>query len=389
MILAGTSTGMSVYWNRAWHDFDVKLPVTSIARVSKDVIAVGMGNGSRSDAVYLGFRILRGPPFYALRMQQYFVTPTAMTIGRSSSVITPRDTTVVLSVGNGKSVAAGLIAKDSLLPLRDLKIPAYAFGVENPKCADMLLFKDSTLFAGGNDIGPMTGKGSLLELVKDSLTMIKRLNVTALAQGMFFEVAPQELVVGTADTGVLLHNPATNGWSSLGGPAKEAINDVVVLRPQIGWSDLLLCAVNSGVFSNGGRTATWTAVGRIPRAPLCLAGMGAFVSGNMSGDLLAGTAAGVYLYAEQTIAVDRPAIAQERRIAHAVTVENNVAHFTFAAPPARGMNIAVHTASGRLCASAGTAGPSANLRLDAKGIFYYTIRAGEKNQSGGVIANVK
>ena len=40
MILAGTSKGMSVYWNNNWYDFSLNLPVVSIVRLTTDYIAI-------------------------------------------------------------------------------------------------------------------------------------------------------------------------------------------------------------------------------------------------------------------------------------------------------------------------------------------------------------
>ena len=177
MILAGTDSGMSVYWNKRWYDFSLILPVTSIVRFSNEVIFVGAGNGSRSDAVYIGNKIIFGPPFYALRFQQYFIEPTAMAINNTRAI--PR-----LYVGGRNDVSIGMVGTDTLYPFQPLKIPAYAFGVEKPRCADLILFGDTTLYAGGYDQSTMMGgPGNLLILIKDSLQVARRLDVTALAQG--------------------------------------------------------------------------------------------------------------------------------------------------------------------------------------------------------------
>ncbi|MBN2188387.1 MAG: hypothetical protein JW699_02950, partial [Chitinispirillaceae bacterium] len=265
MILAGTDSGMSVYWNKRWYEFSLTLPVTSIVRYSDNLIFAGAGNGSRSDAVYIGDKIILGPPFYALRLQQYFVEPTAMTINNTTAV--PR-----LYAGGRNRVSVAMIGADTLHPFDTVKIPAYAFGVEKPRCADLLLFGDTTLYAGGYDESTlMGGPGNLLALVKDSLGVARKFDVTALAQGTFMEAGPLELVVGTRDSGVWFYSPSMFiPWTTIPGPDREPVRDLLTM-PGMMFTDMLIAASSSGVFSSGGHSTVWTEVGDIPASPNCLA----------------------------------------------------------------------------------------------------------------------
>lgn len=379
MILAGTSKGMSVYWQHGWHDFNLTLPVTSITRLSRDLIAVGAGNGSRSDAVYLGRYILRGPPFYVLRFQTWCITPTAMALGMPMAI----DRLYVGSARQGISVF--MIGSDTLIFERSLKIPDYAFGVEAPRCAALTWFDGSHFFAGGYGRSPLPGPGNLLALASDSMRILKKLNVTALAKGSFFETAPRELVIGTVDSGVLLHNPANNEWTSLSRPAREPVNDVVVLRPMIGWSDLLLCATNSGVYTNSGRSTTWTALGKILKAPLCLAGRGNYING-YAGNVLAGTAEGVYIYSQtvgtrngwnpvDVFANNKPIAGINGRVTIPLQWNNG-----------KTVSITVYSVAGRIAKREATSRNSISLKLPA-GIFRYRCFVAGKADISGVIVN--
>jgi hypothetical protein len=288
MVVAGTDSGVSVYWHSAWYHIDM-LPTKALVRLPGGAVAAACGNGSRSDGVYIGTVRIYGPPFYIFSISNgnWLMQPTALALKRT---VVSRDTTTLLYVGSGSAVAVGQVAKDSLLSLTSLKMPAYAFGVEEPWCAGLHAFSDTgALYAGGSDRGAMPGPGSLLRLDGDSLVIVRRLNVTGLDEGKFFEVGPQELAIGTVDSGVIRYNPATAAWTHLGSPAGEAVLCVRVVTPQVGWSDALYAGTASGVYRSG-----WTEIGDLKVAPRFLCPMGQW------GDLLAATGAGVYLYGNQS-----------------------------------------------------------------------------------------
>jgi len=382
MILAGTDQGMSVYWNGNWYDFGLTLPVTSIVRFSNEVIFVGAGNGSRSDAVYIGNKILFGPPFYALRFQQYFIEPTAMVINNTRAI-------PLLYVGGRNAVSVGMFGTDTLYPFNALKIPEYAFGVEKPRCADLVLFGDTTLYAGGYDQSTMMGgPGNLLILIKDSLEVAKRLDVTALAQGSFAEVGPLELVIGTRDSGVFFYSPsAFIPWTVIPGPAKEPINDLLTM-PGMMFSDILVAAVASGVYTSGGHSSEWTEVSDIPAPPNCLALRGP-ATGNMEGVLMAGTSKGVYLYALPSVVRDRQLPEAALRNVRPVMGRNGEVLLFLPVSPGRGAEVSVYTMSGKLHTNVSTSQSMVRLRLKTAGLFYYCCTVGGESTYSGVMVSVR
>jgi hypothetical protein len=382
MILAGTDSGMSVCWNKRWYDFTLTLPVTSIVRYSDNVIFVGAGNGSRSDAIYIGDKIIFGPPFYALRFQQYFVEPTAMTINNTMAI--PR-----LYAGGLNRVSVAMIGSDTLYPFDTVKIPAYAFGIVMPRCADLLLFGDTTLYAGGYDRSTlMGGPGSLLVLVKDSLCVARKFDITALAQGTFFEVGPLELVVGTRDSGVWFYSASMFiPWTNIPGPNREPVRDLLTM-PGMMFSDMLIAASDSGVFTSGGHSTVWTEIGDIPAPPNCCAVLGR-ATGSMEGSLLAGTSKGVYLYATPVGIRDRRMTAADAVAARPILCRNGEVLLKVPAAAGRVAEVAVYTMSGKLYARISTAQPTVRFRLGAAGLFYYFCSVSGRTTLSGVMVNVR
>jgi hypothetical protein len=377
-ILAGTDSGMSVYWNSRWYNFSLTLPVTSIARFSGNVIFVGAGNGGKSDAVYIGYKIILGPPFYALRFQQYFIEPTAIVINNTLAI--PR-----LYVGGRNVVSVGMIesasGSDTLYPLGPLKIPPYAFGLTTPYCAGLEFF-NGTLYAGGYDTSTMMGRpGNLLMLSGDTLLIVRRLNVTALVQGTFMETGPLELVTGTRDSGVIYYSPsAFIPWITVPSPNKEAVNDLLAV-PGMMFSDMLVAAVASGVYTSGGHSTTWTELGDVPASPNCCAVRGR-ASGSMEGVLMAGTSKGVYLYtkpsgirnrvtAEITLDNRCPLVARNGEIMLSLPVNHG-----------RPAEVSIFTVSGRECMRITSSQPAVFLRLPAVGTFFYRCRSNQIESSG-------
>jgi hypothetical protein len=386
-ILAGTDSGMSVYWNNRWYDFSLKLPVTSIVRFSSSIIFIGAGNGSKSDAVYIGYKIILGPPFYALRLQQYFIEPTAMVINNSLAI--PR-----LYVGGRNVVSVGMIGNvsgsDTLYPLAPLKIPLYAFGLTTPYCAGLELF-NGTLYAGGHDKSTMMGRpGNLLMLSTDTLLIVRRLDVTALAQGTFMEAGPLELVTGTRDSGVIYYSPsAFIPWITVPSPNKEAVNDLLTV-PGMMFSDMLVAAVASGVYTSGGHSTTWTEVGDLQVSPNCCAVRGR-ASGSMEGVLMAGTTKGIYIYRNPSTGIAARFIPQADIDIKTkpVTCTDGKVRLSFPGLTGRLVGIAVYDESGRLYRHLSTSQSTVSFSLPAKGIYYYTCSDGNAIAIAGKIIYVK
>jgi hypothetical protein len=286
MIFAGTSKGVSLYFDSRWYDLNVELPVTSIVRLSNVRIFVGAGNGSKSDAVYIGKSIINGPPFFHLEFQHYFLEPTAMVINNTTAVAR-------VYVGGRNTIAVGMIGSDTLLELVPMKTPENPFGAGSPHCADLLLNGATNLYAGGYD-DSVADRGSLMAAASDSFALLKSLDVTALAQGVW-EAGPPLLLAGTQDAGILIYDPSSQTSAMLPSPGSLPVNDIVTV-PTLLFYDVVVAACDSGVFSNDGRSATWTEVGALPVPPTCLAVRGTPMMGVASGMLLAGTEKGVYIY---------------------------------------------------------------------------------------------
>ena len=379
MVLAGTNKGMSVHWNNIWYEIPITIPVYSLVRLSADLIAVGVGNGSKSDAIYLGKKVSKGPPFFELTLQSYFVSPTAMTLRNDMAI--PR-----LYVGSGKQgISVFTLGNDTLVFERAFKIPAYAFGVESPRCADLAWFGNTQLFAGGFDQSPNPGTGNLLTLVTDSLQTTRRLNVTSLAQGSFFDVAPvMELVIGTIDTGVFLHNPVGNNWVSLSRPDDGPVSDLLVVTPQIGRSDIIM-ATTSGVYTNNNLSPNgWTALGKIPTAPVCLAGKRS-MTGVLTGELFAGTAEGIYFYSQTTGTNNKQSPAKKIVNVNRQVIRNG----SFLLPTwnkGREVEITIYSASGLLVKKERSSKKGISLNIPS-GMFYYKCTSNGNSISSGVLMN--
>jgi hypothetical protein len=310
-IIAGTDSGVSVYWNAQWYDIDM-LPVTAIVRVSPTVVAVAAGNGSWSDGVYIGKNIINGPPFYSFSLGDWFTNPTALAVGPAvSKAASAADLPLVLYVGGENSFAWGLLNKDSLSKLNSVPMPEYAFGVEDPYCAAIQIFNNRP-FAGGYERNlSMPAPSYLLNYTfQDSLWKLRPMKTTAMSQGKFqsiFSANPGMLAIADLDSGVFFYNQAAgNPWYRIAGPAGGPIVSLYSGVPQIvlGVSlDTTLYAANKdGVFQcvSGEPGPLWVKVGTLPAEPLYITGMGS------RGDLLAATVKGVYRYGEKGTGVMYP-----------------------------------------------------------------------------------
>jgi hypothetical protein len=385
MIIAGTDSGMSVYWRSTWYAFPLKDPVTSICRSSTRYIYVGTSPAKDTGgAVYIGNNIILGPPFYSLHREQPFVEPTAM--ANYSMDIIPR-----LFTGGRNVVAYSWeISLDSLQPFQPFKIPPYAFGVENPKCAALFMFGGDALYAGGYDRGLMAGPGSLLELsgAGDTLLTIRRLNVTSLAQGTF-RLGPTgpQLVIGTRDTGVLLYGPASQSWYAIASPSgRLPVNHLIVVSAGALASDVIIAACDSGVYTINNPMGIWTEVGNIPATPQCIAQRGTITGTSLNGALLAGTTAGVYLYALPTAIREHLQQADFARPARPMVCRNNEVRLLL---PKGIIAVDIYTASGKLCRRVAVSAQATSFRLETEGVYYYRCVAGNSTALSGVLVNMR
>ena len=362
MIFAGTSKGISLYFNSRWYDLNVEMPVTSIVRLSNERIFVGAGNGSKSDAVYIGKSIINGPPFFHLEFQHYFLEPTAMIINNTTAVTR-------VYVGGRNTVAVGMIGNDSLLELVPMKTPENPFGAKGPHCADLLLNGATNLYAGGYD-DSVPDRGSLMDAVSDSFALLKSLDVTALAQGVW-EAGPPLLLAGTQDAGILIYDPSSQTSAMLPSPGNLPVNDILTV-PTLLFYDVVVAACDNGVFSNDGRSATWTEVGAIPVSPTCLAVRGTPLMGVAGGMLLAGTAKGVYIYDDLPANVVSPPVQKGAAVRKKwILSRNGDIRIPVADDRTSFATITIYSPSGKVRARISAARGQATFRLETGGLYFY------------------
>jgi hypothetical protein len=385
MIFAGTSTGISLYFNSKWYDLNVEMPVTSIVRLGS-MLFVGAGNGSRSDAVYIGKPIINGPPFYYLEFQHYFLEPTAMAI--DSSAAEPR-----LFVGGRNTIAVGMIGKiatdnDTLLELVPMKLPENPFGTASPHCADLLLFDTTILFAGGYD-DSVADQGSLMAhstmSESDSFQILKSLDVTSLARGVL-EAGPPRLVVGTQDAGILVYSPSSQTSAMLKSPGGLPVNDIITI-PTLLFYDMFIAACDSGVFSNNGGSQTWTEVGALPVPPTCLA-LRCASAVPQCGTFLAGTVKGVYIYDDVPVhVVLSPAQKGPPGLSKPIFSRNHHVHILVEITASSFATVTIYTLPGRVHSRMPVAAGQVAVQLEAGGLYFYecTVR-GAVVQRGGIVS---
>jgi hypothetical protein len=228
-----------------------------------------------------------GPPFYDFALIDWIVNPQSLAVRGVNN-----DT---LYAGNRNGISMSIADSPGAFGnLTEISIPDYSFGVEMPYCAALHHFTgDDRLWAGGYDMSPLPGPGHLLGQEGDSMVTVRNMNVSAITQGIFFEVGPLELVVATTDSGIYQYIPIVSSepWTRYDSPGNEPVIDVTAV-PGLMWSDILYLAVPSGVYS--GLNGSWTEEGNIPEEPTCLS-TGAWY--NMQ--VYAGTQNGVYKFAEQ------------------------------------------------------------------------------------------
>jgi hypothetical protein len=297
LILAGSDSGVSVRYEGKWfRAAGVRMPVSAMVRVSSERIVAAMSDGSKSDGLYIGTKI-RGEPYYQFAIVCYITDPQALAVSGGT------DDTVY--AGTKDALYRCVLPKVSEKPLivpEIIKIPPYAFGCEMPTCK-ALLSVGGRLLAGGCDRSPMPCHANLLYNVKDSMRILRPMNVTAMTATNFSSgvTVPASLAVGTIDSGIYIGNNIIlptdpvpeKPWTRYDSPNKEPVNDMISIptvnitpRP---YTEALLVAVKSGVY--WGSNGDWTKLGSLPVVPLCLA-----ECGNITGSYLAGTDKGVYRY---------------------------------------------------------------------------------------------
>ncbi len=294
-VIAGTNSGMQVYYNKTWY----KVPV-SIA--TKDLLVTGPtrvmaacgGEFDSAGGLYEANVTMSAPPFYSLRLVGVTHYPTALAKTNNSDVV---------YTGTGGSVTRSYLdtAGGGYFSFTNIPIPPYSFGVEAPYCAALhVSVNEKTLFAGGYDRSPMPGPGHLLRMSQDSLPTFAQLNVSAIAEGIL-DLKGMKLFVGTTDTGIFYRSiemsaPLQKHSES---PNNEKVNDIIVLPMAIN-AGHLVAAVAGGVYYQ--TPASWQELGDIPATPNCLT----FGPGSTTFEdsrLYAGTDKGVYVLDSMVVAI--------------------------------------------------------------------------------------
>jgi len=305
-MLAGTDTGiysaMNPVTNPTFYkvgnegDGAFNLPAYDM-KISGSIEAIAaLSDGTRSDAVYLLERIIKGPPYYAASRIDYFLDVSALAVTKENGILP--DT---LYAGSGNSIQMSIRSGDLVKPVfssfQELRIPQGAFGVEMPYCAAMECWPyNNMLFAGGYDKSPEPGPGHLLWNQKDSLRILRKLNVTAIVCGETGDVIMRNVFFATRDSGiwhtnVVMSSPPVFLCES---PGKEAINDLYMVNGNFAKPAKFYCAVKSGVYTNGSGVL-WVKLGKLPVQPLCVYHI---TRANTLQDsiLFAGTENGIYVY---------------------------------------------------------------------------------------------
>jgi hypothetical protein len=305
-IFAGTDSGVSVLRNKTWYHVKL-LPVKALERVSSTAVAAAAGNGSKSDGIYIGRTIIKGPPasqppFYTFTIGRYIAAPTALT---SQSIIAAAGgPTALLYAANQNSVSSGYIANDTLSTLKPIGISAYAFGAEMPYCTSLRLF-GGRLYAGGYDRSAMPGGSCLEYMSSDSFYSLRPMKTTAIAEGRFSSILgsnSQVMAIADVDSGVFFYDKSLgNPWRRTNGPAGAPGSTGAPIRslhvlPVAGSANdnMLYAATKDGVFqcTPGEPRPVWVKLGTLSPEPFYITSVGS------TGELLAATSKGVYRYGE-------------------------------------------------------------------------------------------
>jgi hypothetical protein len=314
MMAVGTDSGLiakanDIQWNQVPLDSSKNMPVLDMKQSGRTQVVIAAGNDTEEDAVFYGAQIW-GPPYYQTKLIDRFpkVQSVAPTFGISSG-----DT---VYAGGGNSVTMCFRA-DSLSPygkLQPVKIPPNSFGVEMPVCAALQCwYFNNQPFAGGYDRSVNPGPGHILYMRNDSMTVIKKLDITAIAQGELGDVIVHNVFFATKDSGFYythagLSEPPRHYMET---PNKEPVNDFFIINGTIAKPARWFVAVKNGVYTNGSGVR-WIEIGNIPAVPFCLAYM--TKSDNYNDSLLfAGTNDGIYVL-DLPVATGQPVTLQKQNL---------------------------------------------------------------------------
>lgn len=289
-VIAGTDKGAYIYRDKDWLEISTLLPVQDMIVTGPARFVAALGGGSNSDGLYSADAI-NGAPYYKLSLIGYMDFPQSLGKTENSDVV---------FVGGPNRMAYSILdtANKVYMNLQPLKIPDFSFGIKDPRCAGIHVFSgDDRLYAGGFDMSPDSGPGHLLWKMKDTMAILKKINVSCLSEG-FTELGGKLLYIGTRDSGIYYTSPVMSSppVRFCTTPNNEAVHDMIAL-PSLIMSDILCIAVKSGVYLRSGNS--WQEAGNIPEEPRCVV-TAQDSSGIIGYVLYAGTAKGVYLYVSMT-----------------------------------------------------------------------------------------
>ena len=285
-LIAGTDKGLYIYHNANWLEISKLLPSQNMIVTGPRRFVAALGGGSNSDGLYSADAKAEAP-YYQLSLIGYMDFPQSLGKTENSDVV---------YVGGPNKMAYSILdtANGEYMDLMPIKIPYFPFGIENPKCAGVHVFSgDNRLYAGGYDMSPDPGPGSLLWEMQDTMTVLAPLNTSSLTEG-YTELGGTQLYIGTIDSGIYSHSAASSRppVKYAETPSDEPVNDMITISSLV-MSDILCIAVKSGVYLRAGNS--WNEVGDIPEEPNCIVRM--LDSSNIVGYVLyAGTKNGVYHY---------------------------------------------------------------------------------------------
>ncbi len=391
MILAGTNQGLYVLFDSEWYLVEglaTNLPINSMVRVSETKAAVSAGGGSNSDGLYIGEVAIYGPPFYVFSLIDYLMFPQALTASSEKG-----DT---LFLGSNNGIYMSILGEDEEYGvLEPIKTPDYCFGVEEPLCATLLIFHvEGILYAGGYDLSPLPGPGHLLRQQKDSMVIAKDFNVSAMTQGTFSSDEPgiRELAVGTPDSGIIYYNPiiSSTPWRKWESPENEAIRHIIALSGGENENDMLIAAVESGVYIDGNEdiiTGSWTVIGDLPNKPNFIAG---YLNGKNEFGGFAGTDKGVYRYGEKPTGIAEkylPKYSKKSCLKLNVFNKSTKLQMVFHSDAVIENNLTVilYDISGKRVNKVYTRSGTADFGKLGSGIYLFSVFAGENNITGGKV----
>lgn len=308
--LAATNKGLYVQytigskWLNIPHPDSVVIPAKNVVWVDNSQIAVTFNSGTKSDGLFMG-SFIWGPPFWVLSSIDFLDQPTALYYDGHQS------NTPLLYAGNAKSIYVSRynLSSQQFDTVTSLYTPPFAFGVEQPFCADIQMYsRNGRLFTGGFDRSSINpGNGNLLwQKSRDSMMVIvPKLKVTAITEEMPRDCVTTQIYFGTKDSGIFYFSPIMSHppVKFCESPNDEPVIDLVAAPPlQSPRPKTLFAAVKSGVYFKCLPKGAWKKLGNLSYEPTCLA-VDRFGLIERRYTVYAGTSRGIFSYESLTVPI--------------------------------------------------------------------------------------